>query len=716
MIIRRLHIDNFGCFHDFDLELHEGINHLVWHNEQGKSTLLEFIRRIFWGFPDKRSKLNPYPALNGSGLYGGFLEVTTSDGTLLRLERKGLKSPLKIIHIDGTAESVSDVGSFTGISELFYRNVCAVTLDELTAFAALDDPEIRNRLYGNALSGGGVSLSSVQSALSSEAEQIYKKRGTLHLLKRLSAEFAASEKSLAEASEAMPAYEKAVLNAEKFEKESDLLKEKISALQQQIDLAEKALTSESLRRKLAEDEALFAGKLPPAPMPEPMPSFSESAPPMPPEPALPELPPRPEEPRFPALEGKCDLTRGAAVTEDDVEKLDRLLFEKQECKRKPLRFLTLAGAALLLLPVAALMVKLSSAAAAVLLCMGLSLLTFSLLKFNGAKKTLAGLDKKLKDLFFRFALNPALEDGDLLSTLEEMAAAQGKRLAYEKELKLYEEAKSGIGQLNLEYRVARQKWEAEFRSFEERRKEYDRKRLAHEESCRQLAALHARYEAEKLALIKRKKELEELYPPSPDSLLPEEELTGRKEELKSLKEALEHNMNASGAERREAALLLRGVDSAALLNIREQLRGRMRSGAERYLVLAAARAILDRAVERSERERQPELLKKAALFLSEITGNRYTRVWKSATDNLLKISAPDAPEGKNASQLSRGTREQLFLALRMALIDSLPGDMEHLPVAFDDIFVNFDNTRRSAAWRCIEEFARNRQVIVFECK
>ena len=142
----------------------------------------------------------------------------------------------------------------------------------------------------------------------------------------------------------------------------------------------------------------------------------------------------------------------------------------------------------------------------------------------------------------------------------------------------------------------------------------------------------------------------------------------------------------------------------------------MRSGAERYLVLAAARAILDRAVERSERERQPELLKKAALFLSEITGNRYTRVWKSATDNLLKISAPDAPEGKNASQLSRGTREQLFLALRMALIDSLPGDMETLPVAFDDIFVNFDATRRSAAWRALEEFAKSRQVIVFECK
>ena len=226
----------------------------------------------------------------------------------------------------------------------------------------------------------------------------------------------------------------------------------------------------------------------------------------------------------------------------------------------------------------------------------------------------------------------------------------------------------------------------------------------------------ARYESEKCALIKRRNELDELYPDAPQELLSDEELSLLKEKVSALKDQLAEKLEYAGAEKREAALLLKGVDTAALLNIREQLRGRMRSGAERYLVLAAARAILDRAVERSERERQPELLKKAARFLTEITENRYTRVWKSATDNLLKITSPDSPEGKNVSQLSRGTREQLFLALRMALIDSLPGDMEHLPVAFDDIFVNFDNTRRSAAWRCIEEFARNRQVIVFECK
>ena len=80
------------------------------------------------------------------------------------------------------------------------------------------------------------------------------------------------------------------------------------------------------------------------------------------------------------------------------------------------------------------------------------------------------------------------------------------------------------------------------------------------------------------------------------------------------------------------------------------------------------------------------------------------------------MTTSDFPEGKSAPQLSRGTREQLFLALRMALIDSLQQDDESLPVVFDDIFVNFDTNRRDAAWQTMESFAADKQLIIFECK
>ena len=604
MIIRRLHIDNFGCFHDFDLELHEGINHLVWHNEQGKSTLLEFIRRIFWGFPDKRSKLNPYPALNGSGLYGGFLEVTTSDGTLLRLERKGLKSPLKIIHVDGTAESVSDVGSFTGISELFYRNVCAVTLDELTAFAALDDPEIRNRLYGNALSGGGVSLSSVQSALASEAEQIYKKRGTLHLLKRLSAEFAASEKSLAEASEAMPAYERAVLSARSLDEESEKIKDEINKLQIRINAAEKALNAEKLRSKLAEDEAQFAARPLPAPMPEALPPFEEKAPIPPAEFENITLPPMPEPPAAPALEGKCDSARAPYLGESELAEWQSFIEEEEKLPKAINKDQTYILTVCILAGVAAVLIG-AFYPKEWLLCIWAFLfapaLVLSLLKSHKTLIRRDKLQKKKNDLYFRYSLNPVLETKELPGVLKELQIFQNRMGEYEKQIKFFEAQKTQLDRAFLEYKTLRKLYDEKCRAFEERRNAHEKKRLENESLCRKAAMELARYESEKCALIKRRNELDELYPDAPQELLSDEELSLLKEKVSALKDQLAEKLEYAGAEKREAALLLKGVDSAALLNIREQLRGRMRSGAERYLVLAAARAILDRAVERSER-------------------------------------------------------------------------------------------------------------------
>ena len=91
MILREIHIDNFGRFHDFHLTgLGEGVNPVTGGNEFGKTTLLEFLRRLFWGFAvRKNSGRNPYPALEGSGLYGGRVEVTLASGEALTIARQG---------------------------------------------------------------------------------------------------------------------------------------------------------------------------------------------------------------------------------------------------------------------------------------------------------------------------------------------------------------------------------------------------------------------------------------------------------------------------------------------------------------------------------------------------------------------------------------------------------------------------------------------------
>ncbi len=719
MIINRLHIDNFGCFHDFDLELQGGINRIQWHNEAGKSTLLEFIRRIFWGFPDRRSKLNPYPALKGSGLYGGFLEITLKDGTPLRLERYGVRGKLKIVSENGESEEVPDVGKYTKISELFYRNVCAVTLDEVTAFSALEDPEIRNRLYGNALSSNGISLSEVQLKLQNEAEAIYKKRGSLHQLKQLSAEFSNSEKRLALAAEAMPAYEKALLSAKNLEEEAEALKSGIDQLQTRLNAAEKAMHAENLRRKLAEDEASFAARPLPAPIPEPLPPFEEKAPEPPPEPENVALPPPPKRPEAAALEGKCDISRVPQLNENELAQWNTFLEEEKKNSGDLHKNLTLILTVCLLAGVTSVLIAALSPQAWLFNTWSVVTLAAMVCSVVKGYKTLLKknkLQKQKEDLYFRYALNPVLDSKELPGILNELQFFQNRQKEYEEQLKLFEAQKLRLDNVFLEYKTLRKLHDEKCRAFEERRNAHEKKRLENESLCRKAAMELARYEAEKLALAKRRKEVEQLYPEAPQELLSEEESTSLKEELQKKKDAREEKIEFSGADRREAALLLQKVDSAVELNVREQLRGRMRAAAERYLVLAAARVILDRAVERAERERQPELLNRASGYINKFTCGAYTRVYNSARENLLKLASPDFPDGKTPNQLSRGTREQLFLALRMALIDSSAAEGEALPVVFDDVFVNFDNDRRKAAQETLEEFAADKQLIIFECK
>ena len=66
--------------------------------------------------------------------------------------------------------------------------------------------------------------------------------------------------------------------------------------------------------------------------------------------------------------------------------------------------------------------------------------------------------------------------------------------------------------------------------------------------------------------------------------------------------------------------------------------------------------------------------------------------------------------------LSRGTSEQLYLALRFGLVEHfVETSGEPLPIVMDDILVNFDDERATRAARSIEELSKTCQIIYFTC-
>jgi uncharacterized protein YhaN len=144
------------------------------------------------------------------------------------------------------------------------------------------------------------------------------------------------------------------------------------------------------------------------------------------------------------------------------------------------------------------------------------------------------------------------------------------------------------------------------------------------------------------------------------------------------------------------------------------VRTALESSAEEYAALAVAVRLLEIAQERHEQTRQPEVVRIAGDEFRRITSGRYERIAVPAGGGQIKVFDA-ASSVKTSEQLSRGTREQLYLALRIGLLRHLGEVGAALPVLMDDILVNFDPGRREGAARAIAGLASGRQVVVFTC-
>ncbi|MBE0610683.1 MAG: AAA family ATPase, partial [Dehalococcoidia bacterium] len=135
--------------------------------------------------------------------------------------------------------------------------------------------------------------------------------------------------------------------------------------------------------------------------------------------------------------------------------------------------------------------------------------------------------------------------------------------------------------------------------------------------------------------------------------------------------------------------------------------------ARRWASLSVARALLDRAQRKFEEERQPDVLRHAQEFFATVTGGRYDRLVSPLGSQKITVVAPDGTD-KATDQLSRGTEDQLYLALRFGLIREFAAHAR-LPVIVDDILVNFDPVRAQRAAEAFTELSHTNQVFVFTC-
>jgi uncharacterized protein YhaN len=97
-----------------------------------------------------------------------------------------------------------------------------------------------------------------------------------------------------------------------------------------------------------------------------------------------------------------------------------------------------------------------------------------------------------------------------------------------------------------------------------------------------------------------------------------------------------------------------------------------------------------------------------------MTEGKYSRVIAPLDGGDIQVERVDGT--RLAPQLlSRGTAEQLYLSMRLALVREYANHVDPLPVVFDDIFVNFDPDRSRTSIQALRELCKTHQVLLFTC-
>ncbi|EIN8846690.1 AAA family ATPase [Listeria monocytogenes] len=121
--------------------------------------------------------------------------------------------------------------------------------------------------------------------------------------------------------------------------------------------------------------------------------------------------------------------------------------------------------------------------------------------------------------------------------------------------------------------------------------------------------------------------------------------------------------------------------------------------------------MLQNTMQQLQEGKLPKTLKLASEYFNHLTSGNYKKVYLQ--DNRLQVeskgSIPFFPE-----ELSQATKEQLYLAIRFALIDVIHKDFP-LPIIIDDGFVHFDSSRMGQMMQLLQKRKSENQVIFFTC-
>lgn len=194
----------------------------------------------------------------------------------------------------------------------------------------------------------------------------------------------------------------------------------------------------------------------------------------------------------------------------------------------------------------------------------------------------------------------------------------------------------------------------------------------------------------------------------------ESEIAKLSREIESKAQEYRQKTGELGEQRNELKRVEGESELAEVMTELETERQRLRNAYKEWISGKMALKILADVKTTYEQEKQPAVIKNSGTYFKRITDKRYERL-RVALDEKEVAVYDSKGVSKKIGQLSRGTREQLLISLRLGYIEEYEKGAESLPVIVDEVLVNFDPERARQTAQILREFGQDRQILIFTC-
>ena len=227
MKIRDLHIDGFGHFSDRDFgPFARPVTVFYGPNETGKTTLLEFIRTVLFGFLDGRSRRNLYLPLSG-GRHGGSITVESDDGEVTTVRRVSGTGGGQVTLTGEAGNPIprTELSRLLGShSRKTFETLFGFTLDELHDDALLSDDSVNSQIYSAGM--GATRLPDALKMLDDQKRDLFLSGGSKHAIHTTAGRLDEVESGLREVVNNAAEYGRESARLESIERDLNALRER----------------------------------------------------------------------------------------------------------------------------------------------------------------------------------------------------------------------------------------------------------------------------------------------------------------------------------------------------------------------------------------------------------------------------------------------------------------------------------------------------------